>query len=455
MMSARLPPYSEEAERAVLGSILIESERVRSMCAERYIASDYFYIPAHRLLFECLSSMDTAIDLVTVGKILKESGRLDQVGGYAFLEGLIDSTPTSAHAEYYLEIIEELHRKRQIITLAIDASDQCFAGGDATSFEIAASLSQAVVNAVDVPEPCDKADLVSASLALFDNAHGGIVSGVPLPWDDFTRRIGGIQKRCVCPLLGRDGSGKSMLVSKILLSLGSQGIPALSFPMEDGADRQLRRMAACRGRYSNTELENGVVKNGDRWEALDDYAYPRRRKTAEQSLREVAQMPVFFEDGYYTVEQIRALCANYKRKHDIQIAFIDGIKDVVPTKGENSTKQEEHISRVLVQTAKDLNIAIVPVCHLTDIDDGILITRRNLRGAKTQFHNARQVLIFQDQGLASAKYIVEPNTIGLHMEKNNYGRSAMLYLNTDFEFCDFSEASRMDDICNSAEQKQE
>ena len=204
----------------------------------------------------------------------------------------------------------------------------------------------------------------------------------------------------------------------------------------------MRRMAACWGKYSNTELENGVVKNGDRWEALDDYAYQHRREAAEHALREVAGMPVFFEDGYYTAEQIRALCANNKRKHDIQIVFVDGIKDVVPTKGENSTKQEEHISRVLVQTAKDLDIAIVPVCHLTDVPDGVLITRRNLRGAKTQFHNARQILIFQDQGLETDKYRIGANTIGLHMEKNNYGRAAMLYLNTDFEFCDFKEADR-------------
>lgn len=437
-----LPPYSEEAERAVLGSILIESDRVRSLCAERHVTADFFYIPAHRLLFEFLSGMDTAIDLVTVGKTLKEAGRLDQAGGYAFLEGLIDSTPTSAHSAYYLEIIEELYRKRQVITLAADAINRCYADGEATSFEIAASLSQSVVGVVDAVEPCDKADLVGSSLALFDNAHSGIVSGVPLPWAVFSQQVGGIQKRCVCPLLGRDGSGKSMLISKILLFLGSQGIPALSFPTEDGADRQIRRMAASGGRYSTTELENGVVKIGDRWEPFDDYAYQRRREAAEQSLREVARMPVFFEDGYYTVEQIRALCANYKRKHDIQIVFIDGIKDVVPTKGENSTKQEEHISRMLVQTAKDLNIAIVPVCHLTDVPDGMLITRRNLRGAKTQFHNARQILIFQDQGLRSEKFCVGVNTIGLHMEKNNYGRASMLYLNTDFEFCDFTETSR-------------
>jgi replicative DNA helicase len=437
-----LPPYSEEAERAVLGSILIEPDRVRSLCAERHVTADFFYLPAHRLLFEFLSGMDTAIDLVTVGKTLKEAGRLDQAGGYAFLEGLIDSTPTSAHSEYYLEIIEELHRKRQIITLAEDAIDRCHVGGESTSQEIASSLSQAVVSAVDVSKPSDKADLVGSSLTLFDNAHRGIVSGVPLPWAEFSRKVGGIQKRCVCPLLGRDGSGKSMLISKILLSLGAQGIPALSFPMEDGADRQMRRMAACWGKYSNTELENGVVKNGDRWESLDEYAYQQRREAAEHALREVAGMSVFFEDGYYTAEQIRALCANYKRKRDIQIVFVDGIKDVVPTKGENSTKQEEHISRVLVQTAKDLDIAIVPVCHLTDVPDGVLITRRNLRGAKTQFHNARQILIFQDQGIETDNYLIDANTIGLHMEKNNYGRAAMLYLNTDFEFCDFKEASR-------------
>ena len=121
----------------------------------------------------------------------------------------------------------------------------------------------------------------------------------------------------------------------------------------------------------------------------------------------------------------------------IQIMFVDGVKDVIPSKGENATKQEEHISRVLVQTAKELDIAVVPVCHLTDIHDEVMIQRRNLRGAKSQFHNARQVLIYQNAGLESHKHLITENTVAIHMEKNNYGKEAMEFLEKDFDRCGF------------------
>ncbi len=122
----RLPPCSEEAERGVLGSALIESERVIELCSMKAISAESFYTPAHRLLFEKLTEMHQAakaIDLLTVGEDLKQSGMLDQVGGYAFLEGLIDSTPTSAHAEYYMEIVQQKHLFRRIITQAAESID--------------------------------------------------------------------------------------------------------------------------------------------------------------------------------------------------------------------------------------------------------------------------------------------------------------------------------------------
>jgi len=440
----RIPPYSEEAERAVLGSLIIDSARVANLCAVKSITADSFYIPAHRLLFEHLCLMQaehTPIDLATVGISLTNAARMDQVGGYAFLEGLIDSTPTSAHAEYYIEIVSDKQNRRKIITLAADAMDQCYNEKPVT--EVAAELSQSVVSAIDVQKPADKTVLVENSLAMFDAAHKGHVSGVPLPWTDFSQRTGGVQRRCVCPLLGRDGKGKSMLISKWLLFLGQNGIPALSLPMEDGADRQMRRMASSLGGYSTTELETGFVQDADGWSRMDDFTYAARREKAEHSLRQVAALPVYFEDGYYTAEQISALCSSHKRRNGIQIVFIDGMKDVVPSRGENATKQEEHISRVFVQTAKDLDIAVVPVCHLSDIPDGQLISRRNLRGAKSQFQNARQVLIYQDSGFSSNNFIMTPNTIGLHMEKNNYGRETMLYLEPDFAVCDFRESFRI------------
>ena len=356
---------------------------------------------------------------------------------YDFLSEYSDACFPS-HLKFHCEILKDKAHRRKIIIAAQNAIQDCET--EAEPMEIASALGAVAVEIADVKQSIDKNQIIADSITIFDNARNGVVSGVPLPWEDFTRSVGGIQKRCVCPLLGRDGQGKSFLVSTILTYLGLQRIPALSLPFEDGADRQMRRIAGCLGQYSCTEIERGYYADeSGMYHRMDDYVFEKRKSHAVECLGAVAAMPIFFEDTSMTVEQIRVVAAKYKRKHRIQILFIDGMKDIIPSKGENSTKQEEHISRVLVQTAKELDIAIVPVCHLTDLPEDTLIQRRNMRGAKSQFHNARQVLIYQNAGLQSDIHTITKEVIALHMEKNNYGREAMVFLKKCFDRCDFEE----------------
>lgn len=106
--AGRVPPHSEEAERGVLGSILLDSARVMDICIERQISPEAFYVPAHRIVYEVmldLAKLAAAIDILTVTEKLRTAGGLDSIGGTVFLDRLIDSTPTAAHAEYYAEIV--------------------------------------------------------------------------------------------------------------------------------------------------------------------------------------------------------------------------------------------------------------------------------------------------------------------------------------------------------------
>src|SRR3989339_570682 len=98
--TGRVPPHSEEAERGVLGSVLLDSARVMDICVERQISPESFYVPAHRIVYEAmldLSNQAAAIDILTVTDKLKMAGGLESIGGTVFLDRLIDSTPTAAH----------------------------------------------------------------------------------------------------------------------------------------------------------------------------------------------------------------------------------------------------------------------------------------------------------------------------------------------------------------------
>jgi replicative DNA helicase len=85
----RIPPYSEESEHGVLGSIMIDSQRVLGLCAEKGVSENSFYVPAHRHLYGHILSMQSemmVVDLLTVGKTLTDASKLDQIGGHGFLE---------------------------------------------------------------------------------------------------------------------------------------------------------------------------------------------------------------------------------------------------------------------------------------------------------------------------------------------------------------------------------
>lgn len=433
-------PNDRNAEMAVIGALIMDAERAFDIVSDEKIDGSHFYSMACSEIFESVVSIGRSCDMIQLCDDLKKNGRLDSVGGIEFVTECADLCFVS-YLERHCGILKDKLHRRKIIMAAQEAIDNC--GKESEPIEIAASLGAVAVEISDVERSIDKHEIIANSLELFENAHKGIVSGVPMPWEEFSRNVGGIQRRCVCPLLGRDGAGKSFLVSKMLAFLGQKNIPALSIPFEDGADRQMRRIAGCIGGYSTGELERGYYcdANGS-FRKMDDSMFESKKQAAEKYLSYVAKMPVFFEDNSMTAEQIRIVAGKYRRKHGIQILFIDGVKDVIPSKGENGTKQEEHISRILVQTAKELDIAVVPVCHLTDIPEDVKIQRRNMRGAKSQFHNARQVLIYQNAGIESAHHIIDENTVALHMEKNNYGRESMIFLQKDFDHCDFTEARK-------------
>ena len=106
----RVPPHSFEAEVGVLGAILLDGGTVMGMCIEKQIEPESFYDPMNRIIFEIMLDQYNAtrpLDILTVGECLKVTGILDRIGGPTALNRIVDATPTSAHAEYYMDIVRD------------------------------------------------------------------------------------------------------------------------------------------------------------------------------------------------------------------------------------------------------------------------------------------------------------------------------------------------------------
>src|SRR3954452_16323805 len=113
----RTPPHSSEAEQGVLGSMLISPRETIAECVEK-INEEYFYVPAHRTIYDVLVDLwntRQGIDLITFTQVLRDRNLLDSVGGAGFVTSLFTFVPTAANVQYYLEIVRVKYILRQII----------------------------------------------------------------------------------------------------------------------------------------------------------------------------------------------------------------------------------------------------------------------------------------------------------------------------------------------------
>lgn len=355
----RLPPCSEEAERGVLGSALIESARVIELCFIKSLSVDSFYIPSHRLLFERLTMMyqnARAIDLLTVGEDLKKDGRLDQVGGYAFLEGLIDSTPTSAHAEYYIDIVQQKHLLRRIITQAAEAIDGCYTAEDAEELlnrteEAFFELSD---NKTSSSEEWQKVVYKTTGQII----DGKIVdSGVPTGFLDLDKQLRGLHNTDMIVLAARPSMGKTSLAMNMVehAALGRNGGKKYAvgvFSLEMSQEQLVRRMLYSRA---------GVP-------AWKDFLSADDRVKITSAADQLGKASIIVDDSAgLDVMDLRARARRMRRIYGVDLIVIDYLQLLHDKRRSRDGRQQEtaSISNSIKAMAKELHVPVLILSQLS------------------------------------------------------------------------------------------
>ncbi|MGE4488662.1 MAG: replicative DNA helicase [Kiritimatiellales bacterium] len=356
----RLPPYSEEAERGVLGSALIEPVRVIELCSLKSVSTESFYVPAHRLLFEQLLTMyqgARAIDLLTVGEDLKQNSRLDTVGGYAFLEGLIDSTPTSAHAEYYMEIIQQKYLLRRIITQAAETIDSCYSPDEGAE-ELLSRTEQAFF------ELGDKKNLTADEWKnVVYKTAGKIIEGttlddgVPTGFADMDKELRGLHNTDMIVLAARPSMGKTSLAMNIAehaaLGRGSKKKHAVGvFSLEMSQEQLVRRMLFSKA---------GVP-------AWKDFLSEADRARLSSAADQLGKATIIVDDSAgLDIMDLRARARRMKRIYSIDLIVIDYLQLLHDKRRSREGRQQEtaSISNGIKAMAKELNLPVLILSQLS------------------------------------------------------------------------------------------
>ena len=448
-MSLRVLPHSVKAERGVLGSILIDPQGAMRKVLAESIDTEAFYSTIHQLLYSSLRAMHEEnpkrMDAITIAEYLKQNNLLEKIGGYEYLIELQDEVIVPAHVGHYSEIIRKLHRKRMVIDKASGIVDMAYRDEDTTR-EIVEAVQSLALGMSETEENTGKEEAIASILESYEQAKVGKVSGIPIPFSRINHFTGGAPKGLVTVLCGRGGKGKSMFIAQWLEMLGKRSIPATSFCLEDGAETTMARMASCRGRYSHLKMAWGKGNPG--WDAL-----------AKESLEAVGRYPIEFVSKKMTVAEIRDRLFCDKETRGIELAVIDGFKDIRrPSRKYNDTGYEEYISQELTDIARRLDIAIVVVLHLQKIPIDAEINITNIRGSAQIVNDCRVAWALQDcvkwTDFEKGKYGYEIDTIGsdgtpdvyaFHVLKINNGITCRVPIKKMLDVSRFEEMNAQDD----------
>jgi replicative DNA helicase len=448
--SDRIPPYSEEAERGVLGAALLDAARVVDLAVESGVSPESFYIRAHQELYELLLKMTQEgrpVDLLTVGERLRVLGRFEDLGGHAFLEGMVDSTPTAAHAEYYLNIVRQKQILRNIIARAIEAQESCF-GAEEDADIILGKTEQAFFDITELQRTAIRPwpDLIKTAMeeieTIFQEKKG--ITGVPTGYHDLDDVLQGLQAGDMIVLAARPSMGKTSLALNIAenVALGvdqpnNEPKPVAVFSLEMSKEQLVRRMICCRGQVPSHKLTGGYLSKDLHGRLM-------------QAASELRKAPIYLDDtAGLEVLELRSRARRMKRKHNISLIVVDYLQMLhYPQFGKEGRQLETAaISGALKAMAKELKVPVLVLSQLSRApeqrSDSAKPRLSDLRDSGAIEQDADVVLLLR----RPARYEEDPQhedrrLAYLEVAKHRNGRTGMVELNFEEELTRFENRAR-------------
>ena len=353
-------PHNLEAERCVLGSILIRNDAFN--IAVELVDADDFFRDAHRRVFEQMVGLNErgqAIDFVTIKDELNRSGDLDDVGGPAYISALADGVPRSTNVEHYARIVKEkaklrslIHSANKIVSTAYEAERDADTVLDEAEQEIF-SIAEDRVHEGFVPLSA----LVQDSFTTIEKLqeHNSLVTGIPTGFTDIDYLTSGFQPADLIIVAGRPSMGKTAFVLNVAQHIGTKTEKTVGFFSLEMAKEQLfQRMLTTEAKIDAHRFRTGQLSDGD-----------YKQLSTAMGLLESAR--VFIDDtAGISVLEMRAKSRRLKAEHGLDLVIVDYIQ-LMQGRGrfENRTQELASISRSLKGLAKELGVPVVALSQLS------------------------------------------------------------------------------------------
>lgn len=358
--SLKVPPHDFEAEKSVLGAILIDPSAINLVV--EIIRPEHFYSEEHRLIFSSMLSLfekHQPIDVITLSAELKQKGNLKKIGGSSYLSELIETVPTSAYVEHYARIVKNLFIKRSLISFSSRLIEKAF--DDQTDVKKILdeaetsifSLSQAYLHQDFV----HLKDILAESFARLEELtrKGVHLRGLPTGFSDLDAKLAGMQESNLLILAARPAIGKTTFALNIALYVATQfnapvGIFSLEMSKEELVDRLL---------VGQADIDAWRLKTGRLSE--DDYS------RITEAMGELSEAPIYIDDTPgASVLEMRTKARKLKIEKGLKLLIVDYLQLVDPGRRfDNRVQEVSFVSQNLKNLARELKIPVLAISQLS------------------------------------------------------------------------------------------
>ena len=360
----KIPPQNIEAERSVLGALMLDKDAIIKVA--NLVRLGDFYRDDHNIIYEAMMELyeqREPIDVLSLSNRLEEKKLLDKIGGSSYLTELVNSVPSSSNIAHYAKVVQKKSTLRKLITAANDIMEL----GYKEEEDVEKVLDMAEQKLFGVSQKYIKQDFVPIKSILesafnrIDELHKGDhkLRGIPTGYPDMDNILAGFQKSDLVILAARPSIGKTTLALDLARQIAvKEKVPVGIFSLEMGADQLIDRMLSAQSGVDLWRLRTGRLKTG---ENDDDF------QRIGQAMGVLSDAPIYIDDaGSANVMEMRTMARRLQSEHNVGLIIIDYLQLMEGRSGgDNRVNEISEISRALKQLARELNIPVIALSQLS------------------------------------------------------------------------------------------
>jgi replicative DNA helicase len=357
----KVPPHNMDAEKSVLGSILLRKDALYDI--NDIISPEQFYSEKHKLIYNNMMELavkNDPIDIISLKTKLEDKGVLEQAGGASFLAELVHIVPSAANVVHYAEIVKKKYMMRRLI----QASEKLAQLGFEENGDLEDILDKAEQQVYELGNKgssrkfIEMKDALNEAWEALDKLHnaGDEMRGVPTGFRDLDTKLSGLQKSDLIILAARPSVGKTSFALDLArnAAIGSN-VPVAIFSLEMSAHQLTTRMLSAASYVDSWKLRTAKLQD-------DDFVKLR------DGIDRLSKAPIYIDDQPgNNIIKMRSTARRLKSEKGLGLIIVDYLQLITPSnvKSDNVVQQITEISRSLKHLAREMDVPVLALSQLS------------------------------------------------------------------------------------------